>query len=751
MRKTHVRQLDRSDCAAACLATVSASYGRTVSITELRDALGTGIRGTTLRGLLRGAASLGYEAQPVHLATRDLLSSYTVPAIAQVSSDGGESHFVVIHKAKRRALVVSDPAKQKVERTGIDQFGERFSGVLVLLAPTSEFTRDAGRKPSTFGQFLKLLSPQKGLFAWAVVSSLVLTILGIAGSMVTKVLFDDVLPHGLESLLFPVFLLFSVVFLIQHLVHFVRQWIILHLSQRIDLPLILGYFRHVYDLPISFFAARPVGDILTRFGDAMKIKDVLTGTALTVVMDVVMAVVTGVVLFSLDRGLFIVIAVFVIISVALILLFAWPYRTVNQRQVEQASVLNSRIIEGLKGVEGIKLEANEDREMEGLEREYVRSLRIGFREGMLANTQSTLISLFQAFVSLVLIVLGVSRILAGDMTIGTLMAFVVLTGFFVDPVIRLISLQLEWQEANLSLRRVSEILQYPTEERPSDEDVATGADAGRIEFDEVTFSYTMRDTALKDVSFRIEPGERVAFVGPSGSGKSTIAKLLLKVHEPQTGSVRVGDANMRELSPKHVRSSISYVPQSVHLYSHSVADNVRMSRPDASNSAVSEALRKAQADPFVSRLPQRMNTMLEEAGAGLSGGERKRIGIARAMLKEADLYVFDEVTSDLDPLSEFEVMRGIHDHLRRSTAIFIAHRLTTVARCDRIFVMDGGRIVEQGTHDELLASGALYASMWAGQQMLPDSTADVDHADDAEVGGYATAAPAPDSPMRYVD
>jgi ATP-binding cassette subfamily B protein len=431
-------------------------------------------------------------------------------------------------------------------------------------------------------------------------------------------------------------------------------------------------------------------------------------------------------------------------------LFAWPYRTLNQRQAEQAAVLNSRIIEGLKGIEGIRLEANEDREMEGLEREYVRSLRLGFREGMLANTQSTLISLFQAFVSLVLVVLGVSRILAGDMTIGTLMAFTVLTGFFVDPVIRLIGLQLGWQEANLSLKRVSEILRYPAE-GPSDDEAIAGTAGGRVEFDEVTFSYTMRDTALKDVSFRIEPGERVAFVGPSGSGKSTIAKLLLKVHEPQTGSVRLGGANMRELSPKHVRSSISYVPQSIHLYSRSVADNVRMSRPDASNSAVSEALRKAQADLFVSRLPQHMNTMLEEAGAGLSGGERKRIGVARALLKEADLHVFDEVTSDLDPLSEFEVMRGIHDHLGRATAIFIAHRLTTVARCDRIFVMDRGRIVEQGTHDELLASGGLYGSMWAGQQMVPDTTADVEYADDAGVDRYATIAEAPDSPMRYLD
>lgn len=715
-RAAHVQQHESSDCAAACLATVSRVHGRAVTISSLRDAMGTGIRGTTMRGLVSAAEKLGFDARPARVDEDGLRSPFTLPAIAQTFNAAGDSHFVVIHRRRRDQLLLSDPGRPKPAWVPVEEFLGRFTGVLLLLAPSSSFERRRQSNRGTFTKFVSLLRPQRALFVWAVVSSLVLTLLGIAGSLVPKLFFDEVVPYGLDDLLLPVILLFLGLLVLQNLVQFLRQWIVAHLSQRIDLPLILGYFRHVYGLPMTFFGSRSVGDVLTRFGDAMTIKNVLVGAALTVVMDLVMAVLTGIALVAMDSTLFIVTAAFVVISVVLVLSFRIPYRRVNQRQMEQASVLNSRIIEGLRGVEGIKLDANEDREMEAIEREYVRSLRISFREEMLAAGQGTLSSLVQALANLGILGLGTHRILEGDLTLGSLISFVALSAFFVDPVSRLVGLQMGWQEATIALRRVGEILEQETEASlappPAGElDDATSA----VAFDNVTFAYHLRDAALRDVTFSIPRGSRVAFVGPSGSGKSTIAKLIIKTYEPDSGTVAVRGVETGRWDALGLRRSVGYVPQVVQLFSRSVLDNVRLSVPDATESEVWKALRAAQAEGFVRALPHHVGTVLEEAGAGLSGGERRRLGLARALLKPVDLYVLDEVTSDLDGLTEAKVMDGLFDRLGDATVILVSHRLAAVTGCDRIYVMDRGRVVEEGSHEELYAAGGMYTALWDAQ------------------------------------
>lgn len=321
---------------------------------------------------------------------------------------------------------------------------------------------------------------------------------------------------------------------------------------KIDIPLMLGYFEHIYKLPMKFFASRRTGDITTRFSDAFTIKDIFTNIALSLIMDISMAVITGVILFQMNPKLFAIILFMTVISILLVFIFKQPYKKINEEQMQQASILNSEIIEGLRSVETIKGNANEDVTLEGIEKEYIKSLRISYKEGMLSNIQSTISSVISGLGNLVLLYTGISQVINADLTLGSYMAFTTLAGYFMEPVSNLVSLQLLIQEANISMRRISEILDYEREigmDEGSDENnLYQEIDKidGEINVSNVTFAYGNRKPALQNVSFTILKGKKVALVGASGSGKSTMAKLLLKYYEPQEGEITIDGVDIQE-------------------------------------------------------------------------------------------------------------------------------------------------------------------------------------------------------------
>lgn len=499
-------------------------------------------------------------------------------------------------------------------------------------------------------------------------------------------------------------------------VSFVRQWILMHLSIKIDIPLMLGYFEHIYKLPMKFFASRKTGDITTRFSDAFTIKDIFTSIALSLIMDISMALITGVILFQMNLKLFAVIIMMTLISIVLVFIFKQPYKKINEEQMQQSSILNSEIIEGLRAVETIKGNANEDIELESIEREYIKSLRISYKEGMLSNVQSTISSVISGVGNLVLLYVGIMQVINNNMTLGSFMAFNTLAGYFMDPIGNLVSLQLSIQEANISMKRLSEIMDYEREQKSERQYQEISSIDGDIKLDHVTFRYGNRKPALDDVSFIIEKGQKVALVGASGSGKSTIAKLLLKYYEPEAGDITIDGMEISEYKNDDIRHAISYVPQNIELFSKSIYDNIRVTRQSATLDEVKEAAKAADAHEFIKRLPMQYYTYLEEAGNGLSGGEKQRIALARAFLKENQFYIMDESTSNLDFATENIIFDMIYNKFRKKTMLIIAHRLATVKNCDKIIVMDKGKIVEQGTHQQLLERKGLYYRLWEMQQ-----------------------------------
>lgn len=717
MRYTYVKQHDATDCAAACLAMVCLHYKKETTITRLRDMMGTDLKGTNLLGLSKCANTLGFITQAVRVDKEGFLSKYTLPAIANVITKEGMTHFVVIFKITKKYVVIGDPAKDLM-RVEIDEFYKTFTGAMLILKPNNSFETGKLKGEKIFNRYMALLKPQAKLFVYGIITSLMITILGIISSLFNNILFDEILPYKQENVLKLVIIVFLGFNISQVVVSFVRQWMMMHLSIKIDIPLMLGYFRHIYKLPMKFFSTRKTGDITTRFSDAFTIKDVFTNIALTLILDIGMALITGVILFRMNSGLFAIIIFMTIVSILLVFIFKQPYKKINEEQMQQSAVLNSQIIEGLRAVETIKGNANEEVELDNIEKEYIKSLRISYKEGMLSNVQGVISQLISTAGNLILMYFGIMQVLKGNITLGSYMAFNTLSGYFMEPVSNLVGLQLSLQEANISMKRFSEILDYEEEQPETEQNLYQNIEKieGDIEIRHVTFSYGNRKPALNDISFTIPKGKKVALVGSSGSGKTTMAKLLLKYYEPEQGEILIDGVDINEISNKSLRRAISYVPQTIELFSKSIYDNIRVSRMSATLEEVKEAAKAADAHDFIKRLPMQYYTFLEEAGNGLSGGEKQRIALARAFLKKNDFYILDESTSNLDFATENIIFDMIYNKLKKKSMLIVAHRLATVKNCDVIIVMDHGEIAEQGTHEELLALKGKYYELWEMQQ-----------------------------------
>ena len=717
---TCIKQFEPTDCGAACLATISKQYGLKIPITKIREVAGTDKRGTNAYGVIKAAEKLGFSAKGVKGDKDAFFGEFPLPAIAHVIVDGKLLHYVVIHEKSKKQVVLVDPS-HRVKMTP-DEFFTMWTGILILLVPTAQFEKGVHTK-GVFERFFGLLIPHRGLMINVFFASLVYTALGILGSFYFKFLMDDILSNNLVKTLHIISVGVILLNIFKIILGAFRTHLLLYLSQKLDIALILGYYQHVLGLPMNFFGTRKVGEIISRFMDASKVREAISGATLTLMIDTLMAVAGGIVLYMQNAYLFGIAFILVIIYAAIVFSFNKPLRKINRVQMENNSQLTSYLVESLNGIETVKAFNAERKASIDTEQRYIRLAKAVFKGGWLHNLAGSLTGLSASIGGTVILWVGAFQVLKGELSVGQLLTFNALLAYFLSPIQNLINLQPMMQTAIVASDRLGEILDIELERTENADKKIVPTDLkGAIEFRNMGFRYGTREVILKDITLTINPGEKIALVGESGSGKTTLVKLLLGFYQCEKGEILINGYNVRDISIDALREKIGLVSQDTFLFSGSIMENLSFGAESCSLEEVVEAAKMASIHDFVNSLPLRYETMLQENGANLSGGQKQRLAIARALLKKPDILILDEATSSLDSFAEKAIERTISQHTQGITNIIIAHRLSTIMRCDRIYVMDKGSIAESGTHHELLKKRGAYYEMW--KEQLPDVALD---------------------------
>ena len=714
-RYPHVRQNDGSDCGAAALATVALHYRMRVGLERIRDLAGTDRVGTTLWGVAQAAEKLGFSTKAVK-GPFEALPQLPLPAIAHITNQDGDGHFVVLHRATRKGVILADPARG-LQRLARDEFNDCWSGNLLLLTPEPTTGRRAGDSAPVrpWRRFIGLLACHRAVFVEAFCCALLMTLLGISTSYFVQHLVDAVLVRSETRLLNALGFGMLLIVLFRTLFGVLRQYLLAHVGRKVDLTLIAGYARHILNLPLQFFEMRRVGEILSRVNDAAKVRDAVSGTTLTLAVDGVLVLLSLVVLWMYDAPLAAAATLFVPVLIGSVAVHHSGVKRRSREAMENAARYSSHLVEDVSGVETVKafgLEA--DRAEEG-ESRLVRLVQNVFSLEKMGISMSGAGTFVTGIAGITILWYGGHRVIDGALTIGQLMFFYTLLGYMLEPLERLASVNLQLQDALVAVDRLYQVLDVETEPHNSENKVTLERLSQGIELQDVGFKYGCRSNVLDQVNMRIPAGQTVAIVGESGCGKSTLLKLLMRFYAPTQGQMLIDGVDARDVDLDSLRSRIGLVSQDPYIFNGTIRDNIVLGQPDATMRQIVEACRAAGLDEFISQLPERYETMIGERGANLSGGQRQRLAIARALLRKPDLLIFDEATSHLDTATERAIQRSLTTALKGRTVVLVAHRLSTIRQADAIYVMDAGTIVEAGTHDELLRRSGKYSALWRAQ------------------------------------
>ncbi|BAY11133.1 peptidase domain-containing ABC transporter [Calothrix sp. NIES-2098] len=698
-----IQQQSTADCGPTCLAMVSQYWGKKFSMNMLRNLANVGRAGASLKSLAAAAESVGFQARPVR-ASFNRLADRKHPWIAHWQGD----HYVVVYQVKGNRVWISDPALGR-KKLSLQDFQASWTGYALLLLPTPQLQATPSSKPS-LGRFWGAFLPYASMLIPIVIASLLLQVFGLVTPLFTQIILDQVVVHKSLSTL-QIMVVGLLMFSIWRIaLSSIRQYMLVNFSNRVDLTLVSAFIRHALNLPLEFFASRHVGDILTRIQENQKIQSFLTRQAIGAWLDVLSAVVyVGLMAYYNLQLTMLVLGI--LLPLIVLTVVANPFlRQISREIFNEAAKQNSSLVEMLTGVATVKAAAAEHELRWRWEDNLTSTINTQFRGYKMAIGLQVLSGLINTLGSTALLWYSATLVIQDQLTIGQLVAFNMLIGNVVGPVMSLVGLWSQLQEVMVSVERLDDVFNTEPEETAEKSMLVLPKLRGEVQFENVTFRYNPDDerNILQNISFEAHPGETIAIVGRSGSGKSTLVSLLQGLYHPTSGRVLVDGHDIRHVSPQSLRRQLGVVPQECFLFSGTILENITIYREEYTLEEAVEVAKLAEAHTFIQGLPLGYSTKVGERGSTLSGGQRQRVAIARALLPNPRILILDEATSSLDTESERRFQQNLQRISRDRTTFIIAHRLSTVRNANKILVIDRGIIVEQGTHEQLIALKGLY-------------------------------------------
>lgn len=717
-------QHDAMDCGPACVQMVARHYGRHYTLETLRQKCHISREGVSLLGISEAAEGIGFKTVGARLSFEQLKNEAPLPCIAHWK----QRHFVVVHKIRKDTVFVADPAHGLVKLTAQEFLNGWAStrnegtneGIALLLEPQPDFYAAEGETPdkAKFSFILQYLKPYKKLIVQLFMGML----LGILLQLIFPFFSQSIVDYGIGTgnLGFVTLILIAqlTLYAAQTAVEFIRSWILLHISTRINISIISDFLIKLMKLPIGFFDTKMIGDLMQRIGDHRRIEAFLTSSTLNTLFSIVTFVVFAVVLAFYSVRLLAVFLVGSLLYVLWVLVFLKYRRELDYKRFAQASAEQSNLIQLITGMQEIKLNNCEKQKRWEWENIQAKLFKVSIKGLSLSQWQQSGAFFINETKNILISYLAARAVIQGDMTLGMMMAVQTIVGQLNSPIGQIIGFIQSAQDAKISLERLGEIHNKP-DETQDDNKVGLLPDDKSIEISELTFHYDpLQEAVLKDLNLAIPEGKVTAIVGMSGSGKTTLVKLLLGFYPPNKGSIRVGGVNLKNVDPKSWRARCGTVMQDGFIFSDSIAKNIAVGEERIDEERLLHAAKVANIQEMIENLPLGYNTKIGQEGNGISQGQRQRILIARAVYKNPDYIFLDEATNALDANNERVIMDNLQNFFKGRTVVVVAHRLSTVKNADQIVVINHGRITETGNHETLTAKRGEYYELVKNQLEL---------------------------------